>query len=276
MIVHCPSCETQFSVPDELYKPGRKARCSSCAHVFPLPELPGSAPAAPPEPVPPVEPAPVFSIPEPLEDDFREPDAPIYEETRDDDEKLNLPGKPKSKVKRVAVLAALLICLGAAGYGGYTFYKLWRSGGPPPAAPDTAQQELVKNLALANVRQYMVANNERVGRMAVVEGKVINNFTTPKELVRVEVTLYDDKGNVLATRQQYCGVVLSLFQLQVLSRDELTKALENRIEILMSNVNIKPGGEVPFMTVFFDPPQGALEFGVKIIDVKDPPPPSKK
>ena len=273
MIVHCPSCETQFSVPDELYKPGRKARCSSCAHVFPLPELAEPAPAAP---VAQAAPPPVFSVPEPLENDPLEPDAPSDEDDQDGSEKLSLPGKPKSKFKRIAILAALVICLGAAGYGGYAFYKLWRSGGTPPAAPDTAQQELVKNLALANVRQYMVANNERVGRMAVVEGKVINNFTTPKELIRVEVTLYDDKGAVLAVRQQYCGVVLSLFQLQVLSKDELTKALENRIEILMSNVNIKPGGEVSFMTVFFDPPQGALEFGVRIIDVKDPPPPSKK
>lgn len=263
MIVTCPSCETKFAIPDAVYAPGRKARCSNCTHVFPLPELA-------PDPSP-----PVFSVPEPLESiDPPSDELPPYvdEVIGMSDEELELPPRPKNKIKYVALALAALICLGGIGYGGYFLLKLWRSDDVSTAkSPDAAQQELVKNLALANVRQYMITNNERIGRMAVVEGKVINNFTTPKELIRVEVTLYDNKGGVLAVRQQYSGVTLSLFQLQVLSKEELTKALDNRIEILTNNVNIQPGGEVPFMAVFFDPPQGALEFGVKIIDVKDPP-----
>ena len=271
MIVSCPSCETTFAIPDEAYAPGRKARCSNCAHVFSLPELK--------EELVQEQAPPAFTPQEPPESPDGQTELPPYvdEVMGMTEEELELPARPKSKGKLIALALAGLICLGGLGYGGYFIYKLWRSDDVSAAkSPDAAQQELVKNLALANVRQYMITNNERVGRMAVVEGKVINNFTTPKELIRVEVTLYDSKGAVLSARQQYAGVTLSLFQLQVLSKDELCKALDNRIEILTNNVNIQPGAEVPFMAVFFDPPQGALEFGVKIIDVKDPPAPAKK
>ncbi|MDR2800397.1 MAG: zinc-ribbon domain-containing protein, partial [Desulfovibrio sp.] len=40
MIIVCPRCETTFSLPDELYRPGRKSRCSQCGHVFVMPYLP--------------------------------------------------------------------------------------------------------------------------------------------------------------------------------------------------------------------------------------------
>lgn len=59
MIVTCPSCETKFEIPDDKYRPGRKARCSNCGNVFVLPDMaedvppvvPASAPE-PPEPAP--------------------------------------------------------------------------------------------------------------------------------------------------------------------------------------------------------------------------------
>jgi predicted Zn finger-like uncharacterized protein len=36
VLVACPACDTNFSLRDELFKPGRKARCSNCGHVFSL------------------------------------------------------------------------------------------------------------------------------------------------------------------------------------------------------------------------------------------------
>ena len=64
---------------------------------------------------------------------------------------------------------------------------------------------------------------------------------------------------------------LSLFQLQVLSEKEMESFLNNKVEILTNNTNVPRGGEVPFMVLFYAPPEGIAEFGVRIVDVKDVP-----
>ncbi len=274
MIVACPSCETKFNVPDDKYAPGRKARCSSCGHVFALPELdaiPDIADLTAPQ-APPVAPsAPVAAEPPAAEPAAAEGNYPFEEP---DDVVLPPSGASSrpAKIKRLA-LAIAVVCLAVLlGYGGYKVFSSFRKPVAPvgPTAGEIAQQELVKNLALENVRQYIVNNNEKAGRMVVVEGRVVNNFKTPKEWIKLEVTLYDDKGKALASREQYCGVSLSLFQLQILSKKELEEALNNRVDVLANNTNVQPGQKVPFLTIFFAPPESTYEFGVKIVDVKDP------
>ncbi|EFL49752.1 MJ0042 family finger-like protein [Solidesulfovibrio fructosivorans JJ]] len=128
----------------------------------------------------------------------------------------------------------------------------------------------VKDIMLQNVRQYYVSN-EKAGQLFVIEGKAVNNFKTPKEMIKLEATLFDEKGDSLASQQELAGNTVSLFQLQVMTRDELKNALTSQVGILTNNTNIAPGGEAPFMVVFFDPPEAVKEFGVKVIDVKDPP-----
>ena len=47
--------------------------------------------------------------------------------------------------------------------------------------------------------------------------------------------------------------------------------LNNNIEILANNLNIQPGGSVPFMLVFVNPPSNISTLFLKIIDAKDSP-----
>ena len=110
-----------------------------------------------------------------------------------------------------------------------------------------------------------------MGRGFVIEGKVVNEFPEPKELVTVEAAIYDKDKKTLATKKQLGGVQLSLFQLQVLSEKEMESFLNNKVEILTNNTNVPRGGEVPFMVLFYAPPEGVAEFGVRIVDVKDMP-----
>ena len=130
--------------------------------------------------------------------------------------------------------------------------------------------DLVKNIALRGVRQYNISN-EKLGNISVVEGKVVNGFNQPRELIRIEASLYDAAGNALVSKQQLAGTSLSLFQLQVLGEQELEQALANKIDIMATNTNVLPGGEVPFMVVFYSPPDNAAEYGVKVIDARIPP-----
>jgi hypothetical protein len=94
----------------------------------------------------------------------------------------------------------------------------------------------------------------------------------------VEALLYDEQKNILARTQQLCGVTLTLFQLKVLTQKELEEALNNRVSILTNNVDIQPGGRVPFILVFPDLSKEVFSessagrlasYRVRVIDARD-------
>lgn len=166
-------------------------------------------------------------------------------------------------------VALILACLG--GGGAYWYFGVRQVKAPP------TEQELAKKielLTMRNVRQYYV-DNEKVGKVFVIEGRVVNEFPQPKELIAVEAAIYDKDKKPLAVKTQLAGTQLSLFQLQVLSEKEMESFLNNKVEILSNNTNVAHGGEVPFMVLFYAPPDGVAEFGVKIVDVQDTPAPEK-
>ena len=316
MIVACPQCETKFDIPDDKYRPGRKARCSNCGNVFPLPELAGSGDAgrsaleddlfssldtdiknSMPEETPdvplakdfeendfdPVKPDPAYETPPP-------PPASVEDVIFGSSEEK--PAKRSRKNLFIILVAILILIL--LGVGGFLLYSVFFSPSEPPAptqkidsrtsltldgkgsgegqGDDASRQSAVRRLALEKVRQYTITDNPKTGRMVVIEGTVVNNFDTPKDLILLEVTLYDEKGNALVLREQYCGIILPLMQLTTMPKAALENALNNQTDIFTNNTNIPPGGRVSFMTVFFDLPSAAYEFEVKIVDVKDPAP----
>lgn len=185
--------------------------------------------------------------------------------------------KPKDdkagKKKKIIIIAsaALGVLLVA---GALFFFKPWTKfnipflgGAKSEKAADNAEK--VKDIALRNVRQYYIPN-EKAGQIFVVEGKAVNNFTTPKERIKIEVSLFDEKGHVLVSKQLLCGNTLSQFQLQVQGEEEINSSLASEVGILTSNTYLKTGMDTPFMAVFFKPPDQVKEFGVKVIDALDP------
>lgn len=262
MHVTCPNCSTKYNLPDEMFRPGAKARCTVCKHMFPLagqePERPSRS---------------LNDIDDSSIDD-------LLGEGGDElsfDSGKKKKGSKGKKGKMALILVLLVVVLGGGGAAAWFLLPQFMGdkGTDTPSAAgnaseETAATENIKNLALRNVRQYY-QDNEKIGQLFVVEGKVVNNFTVPKELVKVEVTLFDGNNVTITSKQQYCGVSVSLFQLQVLGQQELESALNNKIEILTNNTNIAPGQEVPFMVVFYNPSENVAEFGVKVIEAKDPP-----
>lgn len=238
MIVTCPNCSTKFNLPEAQAKPGAKLRCSVCKHVFHLPE------EAPTE--------------------IRlEPDLSLASAA---------PARRKKGGGWGWLLTFLLLCAVAGGtWWAWTYTPLFdtvKEMIAPPKKQDPV--DLVKNIALRGVRQYNISN-EKLGNISVVEGKVVNGFDQPRQLIRIEAALYDAAGNALVSKQQLAGTSLSLFQLQVLGEQELEQALANKIDIMANNTNVLPGSEVRFMVVFYSPPDNAAEYGVKIIDAQIPP-----
>lgn len=297
MTITCPNCQTQFHLDDQLYKPGRKARCSVCSFMFILPAVvPGEeSPIIAPD-VPPAGAPAGASLPNELDaldalGDLDERDAKggyaVQDEAGFDEGDLPPPLPVKKGggcLKRLALFLALLLCLGGLGVGAYLIYfqgqvnlpfKLpfdipGTSSGVDPVAERIADIDKVRDLLLIDVSHEYV-QNAKLGPLVVITGKVRNNFPTAKELIKVEATLLDKKGKVLATQQQFCGIVVPKLQLQVYGQKELAQALDNRYEVYANNINIVHGAEVPFMVVFVYPPSNMAEYTVVVADANDPP-----
>lgn len=170
----------------------------------------------------------------------------------------------KGKLKIWFILAFIAAVLA----GGITWW--WMDQPAQPPADENQVSENVELLTMRNVRQYNIMN-EKVGKVFVIEGRVVNESPEPKEMIELEGAIYDKDKKQLAVKRQLAGTQLSLFQLQVLSEKEMESFLNNKIELLANNTNVPPGGEVPFMILFFDPPDNLAEFGVKILDARNVP-----
>ena len=185
---------------------------------------------------------------------------------------------PRRKRSPLSGIVMLLVCVALGGGGWWMWQNTpYLDGLKGLIAPYVGLEmadasdplSLVSKLELRDVRQYQI-KNEKVGQLIVIEGKVKNNFPTARELIRLEAELYDASGNMLASRQQLAGNSMSSFQLEVLDKEELDKALNNKLDIVEANTNVLPGSEVPFTVVFVEPPAEASDFKVRIAEAALP------
>ncbi len=256
MEVQCPQCQSRFHIPDAAVRPNVKLRCSVCKHVFRY-EDPATAAVSH------TQSAAVSAPPTAME-------APTSSDAGAD---LDLDSPPtggkkkegsKSKGKIFISIFILLLCIGG-GVGAWWYFD---TKSPSTETANVQVSKSIELITMRDVRQYYV-KNEKIGSIFVVEGKMVNDFPIPKELIEVEAAIYAADKTVLASKKQLAGTALSLFQLQVLGKEELESFLHNEIEILTKNTNVPSGGEVPFMVLFYNPPAEVTEFGVKVFSAKD-------
>ncbi|HKK33105.1 MAG TPA: DUF3426 domain-containing protein [Desulfomicrobiaceae bacterium] len=285
MVIQCPECGTKYKVPDDKARPeGTPVRCTKCKHVFKIfPEIPAEKSAAPapvaedqgpdagaesaarPEP-------PAAQAQEPV---LRESDSTDFgSESVGGDEQAS-EDKGKSRL-RIVLLVVLLICAGAAA-ALYQYPDLPRrimdmatGSSAPPVVRQAEQQEQqgFEKISLSSIKQYFV-KNEKVGQLFVLEGKALNGSSAPLKEIMVQATLYDAAGKKVTSGRTGCGSTVSLFQLQVLDRAGLDAALQPGQTPDAADGLIRPGTEVPFMILFFDPPQQIQEFGLEVVDVRE-------
>jgi hypothetical protein len=258
MIIACPRCETTFTLPDELYKPGKMARCSRCSLVFPMPVS---------------------------EEDLGEPGLSYGEVAPP-----LAAGKTGSKriVRLLAMGGAALGLLALLCYGGYLVYSSLSPSQPAPerdtAASPAGQERTERSpeisadeqaridsiIYLDEIRQFVVENT-KIGKLMIIQGVAVNRSAGNKDYVRIRARLLDEKGQQLEEIELYCGVPLTLFQVQNLSREDLQEALNNRVAIMTNNTNIPPGGKTDFVVVFPNPPETVRRFEIRVTEVRDSP-----
>jgi len=181
------------------------------------------------------------------------------------------PERPERKSANVKLkLGAVLILLALCTVGLLTYEPFNQMNSPYLAILSCkqvvgTQADRVKDIALRNIRSYVIVN-EKFGEIYVVEGQAVNNGPTSKDRIKVEVILYDEKRQVLTSKQRLGGNTLSKYQLQVETETEINDQLDTEIGILTSNTSLKTGQDTPFMIVFFKHTGQAKNFDVKVVD----------
>ncbi len=75
---------------------------------------------------------------------------------------------------------------------------------------------------------------------------------------------------MIASRYFICGKIASLIDLQMSSRDDLKAILTFGKESLSESYLVDPKESVQFMTVFYNPPENAYDFGLGVVKVSSP------
>ena len=200
---------------------------------------------------------------------------PLLDKSGADNKSEDVSSRPKKSSRVGLLFGVLLLLIALLGAGIYfKFIGLPVIDSKPAATNTTAPSDeapvSAAQISLENVRQYFVPN-EKEGQLFIIEGKAVNRFTEAREMLRLKATLFDKQGEAVTTQEFMCGNVVTLYQLQVSSRQDIEAALGAKVGILTNNTNIQPGASVPFMTVFFDTPDSVEEFGLEVVQSQSRP-----
>jgi predicted Zn finger-like uncharacterized protein len=275
MLITCPECRTKYRVDEEkISSETVKLRCSRCGFVFTA--RPEEEPAPEPEAATEEDQASTEAGPSEQQEEAEAEDS-FYEEIIGSAE----PGynlEQKVALKKPGLLWILTILLVVAlGAGAYVLYPAWMhwipfldAGQSQQTVPqkEETSRSAIKNIELRDVSQYMV-QNEKIGRLLVIEGKAVNESSAPKKMIKVEANLFGSKGEIIESKSFLCGNTVSLFQLQVMDRQELLSALTSKTGVVTNNNNVGPGEAVEFMTAFIQPPDSLTEFSLRVIQARE-------
>lgn len=114
------------------------------------------------------------------------------------------------------------------------------------------------SLRLEKVRQYFV-DNEKVGRILVIEGQVVGQKPFLPSTAHVEAVIIGEDKKPLEKKEQKVGGNLSLLQLQKMDKEELENSL-----YLALDANVKRQ-TFHFIVLFYNPMKTVSEFTIKII-----------
>lgn len=103
-------------------------------------------------------------------------------------------------------------------------------------------------------------------RVFVIRGEVVNRSSGSQSLIQVQGSLFGKDGQTLATREVFCGNVLSDAELEGLSDRDIEARLQNEVGDAMQNMEVAPGARVPFTVVFPSPPDGVDKFSARPVD----------
>ncbi len=217
---------------------------------FEFGDEPAAQPAAqeaPPEPEPP-RPEPVEPQEEPMPEAGEAPRAageelpPLSITSR----------RRQSPLFGVLIAVVTVVVMAVLGFFGYTIFL-------------EDKGKVVTEAGRITVRAVNASfvNNPVIGDLLVITGEAVNNFTKPRAAIQVKGMVYGAGGQVLASKNAYCGNPLTKEQLSTLSLDKIEAAMANQFGDSLANMEVAPGRAIPFVIVIPKPPTEAKDYGVE-------------
>jgi predicted Zn finger-like uncharacterized protein len=161
----------------------------------------------------------------------------------------------------LVLLTGGALLFGTGGAGGKIGGSLLPSTGAAPAAvPAGRSHYAVRDVAWNFFRKT------DAGDLLVLKGTVVNAGLGTSAGIRIQATLLGKDNVVVGERDVFAGNVLDNTALRHASRPILTGLLNLRFGDGDRNRDIPPGGSLPFMVVFFDPPPNIDSIEVKGVD----------
>jgi len=270
MIVQCPRCKTRFRLDAHRIK-GASAtmRCTRCQHAFSMRRPGGPAQEDEPTLLPqevtrPASARDIFSVGRPEEAARKEPPpSPYHEIASVPEDKLaaevaareesptppprEVMGPAPTRTRRRLWLPVLLVVvlIASAAIALWLFFP-WSHA--RQSAPDNAGIHL---LHLAETQGYFV-DSQQAGQLFVIEGRVRNDFATPRRWILLRAKLYTTDGQEARQQLFYAGNLLSTEQLRGLPLADQLGLIQQTPQ--GPQVAIGAGQEVSFMVPFGDLP----------------------
>jgi pilus assembly protein FimV len=204
---------------------------------------------------------PEFEVGESEEEDQLEDDIvdeePLVEETT--------PSKER-RISKPLVVLLILALLAGGSYGTYVLLDFMNIEIPyisdyiKPKVSDPVGSLKIDTLDVNS--KFLL--NVKDGKLFVITGRVKNGYSDVRRFISINGRLYK-KGKILdQTEMVFCGNILSDIELSNIELEAIKKRLSNRFGDNKSNMQIKPGGELPFMLIFSNLPEDLEEFSIEV------------
>lgn len=105
--------------------------------------------------------------------------------------------------------------------------------------------------------------NPLIGDLLVVTGEAVNEYTKPRAAIQIKGMVYGANGQVVATKNAYCGNPLTKEQLATLPADKIEAAMANQFGDSLANMEVAVGKAIPFVIVISKPPAEGKDYGVE-------------
>jgi len=175
------------------------------------------------------------------------------------------PAKEK-RISKPLVVLLILALLAGGSYGTYVLLNFMNIEIPfisdyfKPKVVDPAGSLKIDTLDVDS--KFLL--NVKDGKLFVITGRVKNGYSDVRSFISINGRLYK-KGKILAqTETVFCGNILSDIELSNIELEAIKKRLSNRFGDNKSNMQIKPGGELPFMLIFSNLPEDLEEFSIEV------------
>jgi len=172
----------------------------------------------------------------------------------------------KKRISKPLLVLLILVLLGGGCYGTYVLLDFMNIKIPfisdylNPQDSDTAGNLMIGTLDVDS--RFVI--NAKAGKLFVITGQIKNGYSDVRSYIRVIGKLYT-KGKVLAqTETVFCGNVLSDIELSNMEVAAIKERLSNRLGDNKSNMQVKPGQELPFMIIFATLPDNLEEFAIEV------------